>query len=111
MGQKVFCMRGFDEFKAAALDERDVAPREFDLQVEGVETGAEQHRDFPSGVPSSWISKMRCATNRDCVFSSTALANTGVAPCSLRVNKVLGYFSVASPITSFARLRIGCVLR
>src|SRR5437870_10109313 len=46
MGQKVFDMRSFDEFKAAALDERDVAPRELDLQVEGVETGAEQHRDF-----------------------------------------------------------------
>ena len=37
-------MRGLDELEAAELDERDVAPRQLDLQHGAVVRGAEQHR-------------------------------------------------------------------
>ena len=46
MGQRVLDVGGFDEFETTALDERDVAALQFEFEIEGMETGAEQHRDF-----------------------------------------------------------------
>src|ERR1700688_2376388 len=46
MREHVLYMSGLDELEAAALDEWDVAALKFELEVEGVEAGAEQHRDF-----------------------------------------------------------------
>ena len=46
MGEGVLDVRGLDELEAAALDERDVGARQLELEVEGVEARAEQHRDL-----------------------------------------------------------------
>ncbi len=40
-------MRGLDKLEAPALDEREVAALKFELEIERMEAGAEQHRDFP----------------------------------------------------------------
>ena len=42
-------MGRFHELEAAALHERDVVPRQLDLEIEGVEARAEQHRHVPQG--------------------------------------------------------------
>src|SRR5579875_3953926 len=45
MRQHVLDVRGLDEFKAAALDERNIAALQLELEIKRMETRAEQHCD------------------------------------------------------------------
>ncbi len=44
--ERVLDVRGLDELEPAALDERDVVAGQLELEVEGVEAGAKEHRDL-----------------------------------------------------------------
>ena len=51
MGQHVLDVGGFNEFEAAPFDELEVASAQLDLQIEGVEAGAEQDGDLGQRHP------------------------------------------------------------
>ena len=47
MGQEILDMSGFHELKAAALDKRNIVPRQLQFQVEGMEARSKQDCDVP----------------------------------------------------------------
>ena len=47
MGQEVLNVGGFHKLETAALDKRNIVPRQLQFQVEGMETRPKQDRDVP----------------------------------------------------------------
>ena len=105
-------MRGLEELQAAELDERDVAPRQFELERRAVMRGAKQHRlalereaafalrehlvGHPARLRRLVVDRRPAAAVRDARVS---------------VHRFFAKRSAASAMTAFDASRIGCVER
>ena len=109
-GEHVLDVRGVEKLEAAVLDERNVAPRQLELERVAVLGAAKEHRLVRSARPDSRSARMRSATHEASAASSSTHTSAGRSPPAF-ARSVLTCRSAASAITALQAARMGAVER